>query len=93
MWDVDALRDNHVKLQQMFIALRMGITVDWGACLDNTSEDSLHSGLATTVVLKALKRAVCMSIGLASVKLPLQRASQRGVLPSSSAVIAIRRSF
>jgi hypothetical protein len=28
------------------IALRMGITDEWGVCLYNTSEDSLHSGLA-----------------------------------------------
>jgi hypothetical protein len=48
MWDSDARRDNHVKLQQMFIALRMNITDKQGsrACLMNTDENSFLSGLA-----------------------------------------------
>jgi hypothetical protein len=42
------LEENHVKLKQMFIAVRMNITYDQGsrACLMNTSENSLRSGLA-----------------------------------------------
>jgi hypothetical protein len=42
-------RDKHVKLQQIFIAVRMDITDDQGsrACLMNTVENSLHSGPAS----------------------------------------------
>jgi hypothetical protein len=46
-----ARRDNHVKLQQMFIAIRMNITDEQGSrvCLMNTGEKSLHSGLAWAI--------------------------------------------
>jgi hypothetical protein len=43
-----AWRDKHVKLQQIFIAVRMNITAEQGigAYLMNTGENSLRSGLA-----------------------------------------------
>jgi hypothetical protein len=43
-----ARRDKHVKLQQMFIAVRMNITDEQRsrACLMNTDENSLCSGQA-----------------------------------------------
>jgi hypothetical protein len=46
--NVDARRDNDIKLLQMFITVRMNITDDQGsrACLMYTGENSLHSRLA-----------------------------------------------
>jgi hypothetical protein len=46
--DVDAQRENHVKLLQMFVAVRMNITDNQGsrACLMNTGKNSLCSRLA-----------------------------------------------
>jgi hypothetical protein len=43
-----ALRDKQVKLQQIFITVRMNITDEQGirACLMNIGENSLCSGLA-----------------------------------------------
>jgi hypothetical protein len=43
-----AWRQNHIKLQQMFIAVRMNIMYDQGSgvCLMNTGKPSLHSRLA-----------------------------------------------
>jgi hypothetical protein len=42
------LRDNHVKLKQIFIAVIMYITANQvsRACLMSTVENSLHNGLA-----------------------------------------------
>jgi hypothetical protein len=88
LWDVDARRDNHVKLEQMFNAVRTNITDDQGnrACLRDTGEHSRRRGLAwasdggDTVVLEKgrLAEAGCSSrhSGLPSANV--------GVLPCNS---------
>jgi hypothetical protein len=62
------------------IAIRMGITDEWGSCLGNTGEDSLRSGLAWTNddgIIESHEKN----------RLSEQRACQRGALPSSSRVL------
>jgi hypothetical protein len=46
VWDVDARRDNHVKLQEKFISVRLKITDEQGsrAWLVNTGETHFVAG-------------------------------------------------